>query len=141
MITRLFQTLLWITVGYCNAAAGAGVVAERLDSIRLGFQQPSAVAVGEADRLYLLDGVSRTVWVLSVTGELVERLTVIPENRPTAHLPTDLALSDSHLYVADPGGERIRPRGPRARSAADGVGAGTGLQRGRSHWIRRRVAQ
>ncbi|MCG8429242.1 MAG: hypothetical protein MI754_17970, partial [Chromatiales bacterium] len=90
-----------------NAATGAGVMVERLDSIQLGFQQPSAGAVGEADRLYLLDGVSRRVWVISAAGELVERLTVMPENRPTAHLPTDLALSDSHLYVADPGGERI----------------------------------
>ena len=92
-------------------AGEAGIHYQVVKRLQPGFRQPLAVAVDERGRVLLLDGIGRRLWVFSPGGEMLDRFPAMPGQEPAGHLPTDLALDDTRLYVADPAGGRVWVQG------------------------------
>ncbi len=85
------------------APSHAAMTAESVMILEEGLQQPSAVAVAEDGRAFVLDGLQRRIQVFDNAGKLVHGVML-----PAGEMPaTDIAYDKGLLYVADPSAQRI----------------------------------
>ncbi|HHS82803.1 MAG TPA: hypothetical protein ENJ68_04715, partial [Devosia sp.] len=104
----LFVTLLGF---FAAPQALAALTAESVMILDEGLQQPSAVAVAEDGRAFVLDGLKRRIQVFDAEGKRVDELAL-----PTGPMPaTDIAWAKGLLYVADPSAQRILVLNPRGK--------------------------
>ncbi|HEC17403.1 MAG TPA: hypothetical protein ENI99_12650 [Sedimenticola sp.] len=92
---------------FSTNAALAAVVGKQLWRISEGLQQPSAVAVAEDGRVFLLDGTNQLVHVYGPDGGLQKSFKALPQDTPENHLTTDIQISGNKLYIADPSGHGV----------------------------------
>ncbi len=87
----------------CSAAVSQAIpVAERLMHLTGPLQQPSAVAVGENGRIFVLDGLVRQVVVFAADGAFEKKWPLPGSGREVLPPATDIALGNGRLFVADP---------------------------------------
>ena len=85
--------------------ASAGLMVERLHSLRADVEQPSDVAISADGRAYLLDGVNGRIVVFDAAGGV--DFVIRPEADAAMKLPMGIAISDGQLYIADSGNHRL----------------------------------
>ncbi|BAO45679.1 cytochrome c3 family protein [Thiolapillus brandeum] len=100
MLKRLLLCCLLLVPAAPVLAALVGAPLMRLEG---GLQQPSAVAVAEDGRAFVLDGLQRRIQVFDPRGALRDSLPLPPGTMPA----TDIAIQGERLYVADPTAHRI----------------------------------
>ncbi len=106
----------------CDPAEGHVVVFDNSGVPRRSFGEndlsgPVAVALDRLGRAYVADSKAHAVFIFASDGRLESRLSAQDDATIGLQGPTDLSVSDSTLYVADPPSGRVlkirvRPRTP-----------------------------
>ncbi len=71
------------------------------------FNQPSAVAVDDRGRVYVLDGLNGKISVFTADGQRLRRIALKDHSTNQRTFAMDLTIADGRLYVADPDRHRI----------------------------------
>ncbi len=78
---------------------------EKIQVLEEGLQQPSAVAVGDAGEVFVLDGVASKIVMFDAQGKRIHEIKA-PANQPMK-LAMDLVWAEDKLVVADTGNHRL----------------------------------
>jgi len=103
-MTRAAFCLLLGGLLFCSMPGHAAYTAVRIQQLQADLQQPSAVAVADDGRVFVLDGVARRVVVFDLQGQKQGAFSLPEDTRVPA---TDMALEGDRLYVADPAAKRM----------------------------------
>ena len=103
-MTRAALYLLLGGLLFWGMPGHAAFTAARIQQLQADLQQPSAVAVADDGRVFVLDGVARRVVIFDLQGQKQGAFSLPEDTRIPA---TDIALEGARLYVADPAAKRI----------------------------------